>query len=65
MQPHNRLEVLNGRLILGVKEGAKALGVSKDTLRRRIREGKLKSVCIGRRILLQTGEIKRFLEGEK
>ena len=43
MQPHNRLEVLNGRITLGLKECAKALGVSQDTLRRRIREGKLKS----------------------
>ncbi|MGA9057601.1 MAG: excisionase family DNA-binding protein [Terriglobia bacterium] len=65
MQPHNRLEVLNGRLTLGVKECAKALGVSRDTLRRRIGDGKLRFVRVGGRVLLQTDEWKSFLEGKK
>ena len=49
-------------LCIGVKEAAAALGLSHWTLRQYIREGKLKAVRIGRRILIEPSELQRLVE---
>jgi excisionase family DNA binding protein len=58
------LQTLNGRLALGLKECAKALGVSQATLRRLIGQGKLRAVRVGGRVLLQADELKRLIAGK-
>jgi excisionase family DNA binding protein len=49
-------------LCIGVKEAAAALGLSHWTLRQYIRDGKLKAVRIGRRVLIEPGELQRLIE---
>jgi len=48
--------------LLGIDDAAKTLGLSPWTVRRLIDRGKLKRVKIGRRVLLKTTEIQRFVE---
>jgi excisionase family DNA binding protein len=45
----------------GVEEAARLLGISKWTVRGYIREGKLKAVRLGRRVLVEEGELERFV----
>jgi excisionase family DNA binding protein len=53
------------RLALGINEAAKAIGVSPDTLRRRIGEGKLEAVRFGRRVLIRRENLERLISGGK
>ena len=50
------------RLALGVKEAAEAVGLSHWTIRKFIREGKLRSVRLGKRVLVEPGELQRLIE---
>jgi len=50
------------RLALGVKEAAEAVGLSHWTIRKFIREGKLRSVRLGKRVLVEPGELGRLIE---
>jgi excisionase family DNA binding protein len=50
------------RLALGVKEAAEAVGLSHWTIRKFIREGKLRSVRLGKRVLVEPGELERLIE---
>ena len=47
--------------LLGVKETARTLGVSVDTVRRLIDAGELKAVHIGARLLISRSEIDRAI----
>jgi len=50
------------RLALGVKEAAAAVGLSHWTIRKFIREGKLRSVRLGKRVLVEPGELQALIE---
>jgi excisionase family DNA binding protein len=48
--------------LCGVEDAARLLGISPWTVRARIHEGKLHPVRLGRRVLLEQAEIRRFVE---
>ena len=50
------------RLALGVKEAAEALGLSHWTIRKFIREGKLRSVRLGKRVLVEPEALQALIE---
>jgi len=54
---------LQPRAAFGVGEVAKALGVSKFSVIRRIKDGTLKAVPFGRRLLIPASELARLLQG--
>lgn len=49
------------RALRSVEEAAGLLGISKWTVRSYIREGKLRPVRLGRRVLLSEDELERFV----
>lgn len=49
-------------LTIGLKEAAESLGLSHWTLRAYVRQGKIKSVRIGRRVLVEPSELERLIE---
>jgi excisionase family DNA binding protein len=49
----------------GVKEAAEILGISTYTVRSYIRQGKIRPVRFGRRVLLEEAELERFVAGSK
>lgn len=51
-----------GPALLGIPETAGMLGISPWTVRKLIRRGTLASVHIGRRVLVEVGEVERFIE---
>ena len=53
------------RLLLGIPETAEMLGISPFTVRKLIRRGALPSVHIGRRVLVEVGEVEKFVKGNK
>lgn len=54
------------RALKSVEEAAGLLGISKWTVRKDIREGRLTPVRLGRRVLLEEAELERFIaEGKK
>ena len=54
--------MLSGRLVLDIKEAAHALSISPWTVRLYIRNGKLKPVRAGRRVLIEPAELQRLVE---
>jgi excisionase family DNA binding protein len=52
---------MSERLTIGLVEASEALGISHWTLRRYIREGKIRPVRIGRRVLLQPAELEKLV----
>jgi excisionase family DNA binding protein len=50
------------KLLWNVKEAGTALGISPWTIRRYISDGKLQTVRLGRRVLLEPAECRRLLE---
>jgi excisionase family DNA binding protein len=52
----------SNRLLLNVKEVGRALGISVWTIRRYVREGKLATVRLGRRVLIEPSECHRLIE---
>jgi excisionase family DNA binding protein len=50
---------------VGLKEAAASLGVSHWTLRDYIRQGKLRAVKIGRRVLVEPEELCKLVEAGK
>lgn len=52
---------MSERLTIGLKEASETLGISHWTLRRYIREGKIRVVRIGRRVLLEPAELARLV----
>jgi len=49
--------------LVSIAETAKVLGVSRDTVRRLIRRGELRSVRVSRRVMVPQHEIERVCEG--
>ena len=49
-------------LCIGIKEAAASLALSPWTLRQYIRQGKLKAVRIGRRVLIEPSELQKLVE---
>jgi len=47
--------------LLGIDAAAQVLSISKWTVRAYIREGKLRPVRLGRRVLLEEAELERFI----
>src|SRR5258708_28568891 len=50
------------QLALGLRQAAEAVGLSHWTLRAYIRQGKIRAVKIGRRVLVQPEELQRLIE---
>ena len=50
------------QLALGVRQAAEAVGLSHWTLRAYVRQGKLKALKIGRRVLIEPNELQRLVE---
>jgi excisionase family DNA binding protein len=50
------------RLLWNVKEAGTALGLSPWTIRRYISDGKIRTVRLGRRVLVEPAECKRLVE---
>ena len=50
------------QLAMGIKEAADAVGLSHWTLRQYIRQGKVKAVLLGRRVLIEPSELQRLIE---
>ncbi|MEN6535756.1 MAG: helix-turn-helix domain-containing protein [Bryobacteraceae bacterium] len=53
---------MNTGLCIGIKDAAALLGLSPWTIRRFIRLGKLASVRIGRRVLVEPAELEKLVE---
>jgi excisionase family DNA binding protein len=47
--------------LISVEKAAEVLGISPMTVRLYVRKGKLNPVRIGRRVLLEPGELERFI----
>ena len=50
------------QLAMGLRQAAEAVGLSHWTLRSYIRQGKIRAVRIGRRILVEPEELQRLVE---
>jgi excisionase family DNA binding protein len=50
------------KLTIGLKDAAMAVGLSPWTLRGWIRNGKLRCVRLGRRVLIEPGELQRLID---
>jgi excisionase family DNA binding protein len=55
-------EEMEERLALSVKETAASLGLSPWTIRKFIREGKMQTIRLGRRVLIEPSEVRRLIE---
>lgn len=49
------------RLGLNVEESARAIGVHRNTLAKLIREGRLRPVRVGRRLIIARAQLEKFL----
>lgn len=49
-------------IAIGIRDAAKAVGLSVWTLRSWIRRGKLRCVRLGRRVMVEPGELERLVE---
>jgi excisionase family DNA binding protein len=49
-------------IAIGIREAAKAVGLSVWTLRGWIRHGRLRSVRLGRRVMLEPEELRKLVE---
>ena len=52
-------------LAYSVSDSAKALSVSRQSVRRLVSTGELRSLRIGSRVLIPRSELERFLAGDK
>lgn len=55
---------MTGALLLGVREAAHQLGIGRDATYALIREGRLRSVRVGRKVLVPRMELSAFVERE-
>jgi len=53
-----------GRLTMSVQEAAKALGIGRNTAYELIRQKKLPSIRLGKRIVVSKSALERLIEGE-
>jgi excisionase family DNA binding protein len=49
-------------IAIGIRDAAKAVGLSVWTLRGWIRQGKLRCVRLGRRVMVEPGELRKLVE---
>lgn len=56
---------MNVVLTISVKDAAAQLGLTHWTLRKYIRQGRIRAVRIGRRVLIQPSELERLIEQGK
>lgn len=59
---HTEGSITTRRLAFGLREAAATLGVSQAFLRIEVRRGRLRPVRLGRRVLVSTAELQRYLE---
>jgi excisionase family DNA binding protein len=50
------------QLLVGIREAAAAIGLSPWTVRQYVRQGRIRAVRIGRRVLIEPGELVRLIE---
>ena len=50
------------QLLISIREAAAAIGLSPWTVRQYIRRGKIRGVKIGRRVLIEPGELERLVQ---
>ena len=50
------------QLALGLRQAAEAVGLSHWTLRAYVRQGRLRALKIGRRVLIEPSELQRLIE---
>lgn len=50
------------QLALGLRQAAEAVGLSHWTLRAYIRQGRIRAVKVGRRVLIEPSELQRLIE---
>jgi excisionase family DNA binding protein len=50
------------QLLLAVPDAAEAIGLSPWTIRQYVREGKIQSIRIGRRVLIEPSELQRLID---
>jgi len=60
-----QLTSVTGRLTWRTRELSAATGLSEPTIRRALRMGELKAQRVGRAVLIEDAEARRFLAGEK
>jgi len=51
-------------LLIGVREAAAELGIGRDRAYQLVAEGRLRSLRLGRRVLVPRAELERFVERE-
>ncbi len=51
------------RTAFGIVEAAQSLGCHADTLRRKANAGELKTIRVGRRVLIPASELQRIISG--
>ena len=50
------------QLLIGIQEAAAAIGLSPWTVRAYVRQGRIRGVRIGRRVLIEPRELERLVE---
>jgi excisionase family DNA binding protein len=65
VKPERKLPEPTSRISVSIQEAAKILGVSKKTFYPLIREGKVRTVKIGRRVLVSVQSLHEFVDGKK
>jgi excisionase family DNA binding protein len=50
------------QLLIGIQEAAAAIGLSPWTVRQYVRNGRIRGVKIGRRVLIEPRELERLVE---
>lgn len=58
------MRVVNGMKIYDVEDLVKLLGITRVSVQRYLREGKIRGIKIGRRWHVTEGNLKAFLSGE-
>ena len=53
------------QIVMGLREAAASVGLSPWTLRAWIRQGKLGAVRLGRRVMIEPGELHRMVQAGK
>jgi excisionase family DNA binding protein len=56
---------MGDRLAMGLKEAGAAIGLSPWTIRKYVAEGKIAAIRIGRRVLIEPSELRRFVKAAK
>jgi excisionase family DNA binding protein len=51
-------------LLAGVRDAARELGIGRDTAYQLVRDGRLRAVRVGRRLLIPRTELEAFVERE-